>query len=198
MNDPLIKARYTKFVDDHMSRGYLLDVFYRFIELVPQGFWEQPASTSGKYHPAFSLGEGGLVRHSAAVVFTAIDLAQLWRIRSGPALDAVVLAAAVHDTFKGGDSEVWEYAPDHPALACAHLVEMLDATRNIIEQKALATAAYAVSDHMSLWGPRPTDMRSTDHVGSVIIAADYITSRKYFKPEADLLELLIEFGYKED
>lgn len=30
---------------------------------LPDYFYEMPASTTGKYHPLFSLNEGGLVRH---------------------------------------------------------------------------------------------------------------------------------------
>ena len=33
------------------------------LEMMPDYFYEIPASSSGKYHPAFSLGDGGLVRH---------------------------------------------------------------------------------------------------------------------------------------
>ena len=33
------------------------------LEMLPDYFYEIPASLSGKYHPAFSLSKGGLVRH---------------------------------------------------------------------------------------------------------------------------------------
>ena len=33
------------------------------LDLLPDYFYTMPASTSGKYHPHFSLGDGGLVRH---------------------------------------------------------------------------------------------------------------------------------------
>ena len=33
------------------------------LELMPDYFFEIPASTSGRFHPDFSLGEGDLVRH---------------------------------------------------------------------------------------------------------------------------------------
>ena len=33
------------------------------LDMIPDYFYEIPASPSGKYHLAFSLGEGGLVRH---------------------------------------------------------------------------------------------------------------------------------------
>ena len=41
---------------------------YYFSEFVPNYFWEIGASSSGKYHPTFSQGKGGLVRHTKAVV----------------------------------------------------------------------------------------------------------------------------------
>jgi len=37
------------------------------LEKLPEYFFEVPASTTGKYHPEFSLGEGGLVRHTPMV-----------------------------------------------------------------------------------------------------------------------------------
>lgn len=33
------------------------------LDLLPEYFYHIPASSTGKYHPNFSLGEGGLVRH---------------------------------------------------------------------------------------------------------------------------------------
>ena len=36
-------------------------------EETPDYFWTDGASSSGKYHPQFSQGEGGLVRHTKAV-----------------------------------------------------------------------------------------------------------------------------------
>ena len=35
---------------------------------LPEYIWRVPASSTGKYHPAYSLGEGGLMRHQVAVV----------------------------------------------------------------------------------------------------------------------------------
>ena len=40
-------------------------------ELVPDYFYDVPASSTGKYHPWYSLGYGGLVRHTKAVVMFA-------------------------------------------------------------------------------------------------------------------------------
>ena len=34
---------------------------------LPAYFFTVPASSSGKYHPSYALGDGGLVRHTKAV-----------------------------------------------------------------------------------------------------------------------------------
>ena len=47
---------YRKFIIDYLDNE------------CPSYFWEIGASSSGKYHPKFSQGEGGLVRHTKAVV----------------------------------------------------------------------------------------------------------------------------------
>ena len=53
--------------------GYLKNPKYKenikiLIQLLPDYFFEIPASSTGKYHPSFALGEGGLVRHTKVVV----------------------------------------------------------------------------------------------------------------------------------
>ena len=38
------------------------------VEGLPDYIWHVGASSTGKYHPAYSLGDGGLMRHQIAVV----------------------------------------------------------------------------------------------------------------------------------
>ena len=44
------------------------------LDLLPDYFFSIPASSTGKYHPEFSLGERGLIRHVKAAVKIAKDL----------------------------------------------------------------------------------------------------------------------------
>ena len=46
-------------------------------EATPDYFWTDGASSSGKYHPKFSQGDGGLVRHTKAVVMFAEELLRM-------------------------------------------------------------------------------------------------------------------------
>ena len=45
----------------------------KLIELLPDYFFEVPASSTGKYHPSFALNNGGLVRHTKVAVRLAYE-----------------------------------------------------------------------------------------------------------------------------
>ena len=59
----------------------------------------KPASSTGKYHPKYAAGEGGLIRHTKVVVRNIIEL-----IRATPAIecekDELIAAAIIHDMWK--------------------------------------------------------------------------------------------------
>ena len=44
------------------------------LDKLPDYFYEVPASSTGKYHPEYALGKGGLVRHTKAAIRIAKEL----------------------------------------------------------------------------------------------------------------------------
>jgi len=58
-------------IHDENIRNFVVKCFD---ELCPDYFWTVPCSTSGKYHPQISLGEGGLVRHTKLAVWWGLHL----------------------------------------------------------------------------------------------------------------------------
>ena len=44
------------------------------LENLPDYFFDVAASSTGKYHPTYALGNGGLVRHTKAAVRIAFEL----------------------------------------------------------------------------------------------------------------------------
>ena len=50
---------------------------YFCMDKVPKYFFKVAASSTGKYHPSYTLGEGGLVRHVKAAVKIANSLLDL-------------------------------------------------------------------------------------------------------------------------
>jgi len=93
----------------------------RVLRKVPDGFFIDAASSSGKYHPAFSLGEGGLVRHTKAAVWFARQ--RLW-ITGHPLAgqsDVIYGAILLHDSAKRGLKWESPYRHEHPLLVIKYL-----------------------------------------------------------------------------
>ena len=62
---------------------------------LPDYFFVVPASSTGKYHPEYSLGEGGLVKHTKSAVLiakTLLDLEQYQNEYNEEQRDIILLA----------------------------------------------------------------------------------------------------------
>lgn len=71
----------------------LHDFIEYVVNLLPDYFFEVAASSTGKYHPKYSLGEGGLVRHTKAAVKIAKDLMNLEQYRFSEDEKDVIIAS---------------------------------------------------------------------------------------------------------
>lgn len=79
-----------------------------------------PASSTGKYHPPFAQGEGGLIRHSKAVAQAAYGLAGMLNVPGDK--DRFVIAGLMHDMWKLGPDGNYEHTdPKHGSLAAEAL-----------------------------------------------------------------------------
>lgn len=90
------------------------------ITLLPDYFFEIPASSTGKYHPAFSVGDGGLVRHTKAAVRIAYELLNnktIGGIFSDYEKDLILVSILIHDGLKEGNPKQKFTVFDHPVLA---------------------------------------------------------------------------------
>lgn len=153
------------------------------IERTPDYFYRVPASSTGKYHPEYSLGDGGLIRHTKALVYFAKELLELEhnRQRFTPAeRDSIIAAGILHDSFKHGDNYSQYSVANHPVVAADHILEWAEAEE---EKNYSAAIATAVRSHMGEWCcdyktkepimPKPeTDKEKFLH------ECDYLASRK--------------------
>lgn len=141
----------------------------------PEYFFHVPASATGKYHPSYALGEGGLVRHTKAAVQIAEDLfragaAEWYTAYDGGNLylspanfqDAAYAALILHDTYKLGleDSATdssgnpKHTAHNHPLIAAKQLWSLYRQTSvqlTVEEQMIWSQAACAIASHMGKW-----------------------------------------------
>ena len=55
------------------------DSLRTLIDKIPDYFFTIPASSTGKYHPLYATGDGGLVRHTKAAVRMANELFGIYK-----------------------------------------------------------------------------------------------------------------------
>ena len=104
------------YIKDENLRKSLGDL----IELLPDYFFKEPATSTGKYHPKYAQGEGGLLRHTKAAVRIGYELLQDLSISkkyTSHEKDLILMALLLHDGFKKGINEERYTKFDHPLIA---------------------------------------------------------------------------------
>ena len=157
-------------------------------ESVPEYFWEIGASSSGKFHPAFSQGKGGLVRHTKAVVMFAEELLRMssYAFMRDEYKDYVIAACIVHDTAKYGAKEYdkAEYKNHAPAAAVA-----FDTWCISLDYDCSEFLLNAIASHMGQWSTDRDD-RPFTNIDRCVHMADYMASR----PFIDIPQIVEEYN----
>ena len=89
------------------------------LKLLPDYFYIVEASSSGKYHPAFALGEGGLVRHTkvaAQIANEIISTESVGNVFTRDEKDLIIISLLLHDGLKKRIVEERYTRFDHPGL----------------------------------------------------------------------------------
>lgn len=156
-----------------------------FVDTVPNYFWHVQASSTGKYHPQYALGEEGLLRHTCAAVRIAaaiINLDQYNGIFDDVDKDNIIVALMLHDTFKHGEEKDGKYNPysihEHPLIAA-------DKVRERLEDEHKCVIANCIASHMGEWTesnrshyvlPKPKTLEE-----QMVHLCDYLASRKFLE-----------------
>lgn len=148
-------------------------------EETPDYFWTDGASSSGKYHPSFSQGCGGLVRHTKAVVMFAEELLRMssYAYMREEYKDYVIAACLLHDTKKYGftnEIDKSEYK-NHAVNASKAFA---DYAEQVMDYKPHFLLLNAISSHMGQWSTEKEDRPFTS-VDRCVHMADYIASRPF-------------------
>lgn len=146
-------------------------------EKAPDYFWEIGASSSGKYHPKFSQNDGGLVRHTKAVVMFAEELLRMntYAYMRAEYKDYVIVACIIHDTCKYGKAEYNKAEYSAHARNAAELFRDFCAEENYTVSEFLFNA---VVSHMGQW-TEDKDERPFTSVDRCVHLADYMASRNF-------------------
>ena len=158
-------------------------VLIHILNLLPDYWFHKAASSTGKYHPSYALGEGGLLRHSKAAMRIGLELL------NDPAIgekytdrekDLMLMSLLVHDGLKLGVPEERYTRFDHPILMGNFIIEHREEI-GLTEADALFMNDV-IKTHMGVW--------TTDYQGNEVLEppktkyqnfvhmCDYLASRK--------------------
>lgn len=161
------------------------------LDTIPDYFWHVGASSSGKYHPQYSLGDHGLARHTIALCRILNHMLSVDCVKNqftSRERDLLRIAGLMHDSRKSGSQEDYEKSKytkfDHPMLAAdaiAHVWNNYTGKEMTIEEAKLIMDS--IRSHMGQWN---TDKRNPGIVlptpqtkyQIILHLADYLASRK--------------------
>lgn len=155
-------------------------VRWYFDECVGNWFWKSGASASGKYHPKFAQGEGGLVRHTRAVSMMCEELLRMssYAYMCDEYKDYARVACLLHDTCKYGNTDEInkDCYKEHGFIAS---VQVAQAWSEWFGEEAPELLLMAIRSHMGQWTEN-REHRPFTNIDRLVHLADYIVSRSFF------------------
>lgn len=175
---------YTYITDDKIRND-----LKTMVNILPDYFFEIPASSTGKYHPAFASGSGGLVRHTKVAVRMAYELLSNPGLNSFTSRekDLIIMALVLHDGFKSGREKENYTRFDHPLIICDVIKENKD--KLSLNDDDTELLIRMISSHMGIWNtdrdgnevlPKPKDKYQR-----FVHMCDYLASRKVINVNFD-------------
>lgn len=163
-------------IDKIKSKDIKLQLFIAFSN-VPEYFYKVAASSTGKYHPAYATGEGGLLRHTIAATRIACDLVDLEMYNlTDDEKDYVICALLLHDTFKHGVISGKYTLHNHPLLSAHHV-------RMTCSREFADNVCPLIESHMGQWTTCKWDKtvlpKPETKLQQIVHLCDYLASRKY-------------------
>ena len=144
----------------------------QLIELLPDYFFEIPASSTGKYHPQFAQGEGGLVRHTKVAVRMCYD-----------EKDLMLVALIMHDGLKSGLIKEKYTRFDHPLLVAKLIRENQDKINLTTGEINFLT--QAIETHMGEWNKDFNDIEvlplPKNKYQRFVHMCDFLASKKFIE-----------------
>ena len=168
-----------EYINDESYKKVLLNI----INMLPEYWIHEAASSTGKYHPEYALGEGGLLRHSKAAMRIGYELLNnpcIGDKYTAREKDLMLMSLLVHDGLKLGDPQERYTRFDHPILMANFIIDKykeLDLSKE--DAKFMGDV---IKTHMGPW--------TTDYNGNEVLErpktkyqnfvhmCDYLASRK--------------------
>ena len=155
-----------------------------YLELLPDYFYTVEASSTGKYHPSFALGDKGLVRHVKVPVRLGKELTRsktIGNVFTDNEKDSILIALLLHDGLKEGIVKEKYTRFDHPVLMANFVKDNKDKTSFNDEEIKLVSDMIAA--HMGEYNTNPySDVilpLPSNKYEKMVHMCDLLASRKF-------------------
>ena len=171
---------------DYIKDAKIRNFAEKALLLLPDYFFTMPASTSGRFHPKFSLGDGGLVRHTKVAVRFAVDIISLEMMKySDIEKDIIIASLLLHDGMKCGVNGTGTVLL-HPTIM-ADFIGNNTELNTLLDENILDKIKGCISAHMGEWAYDYKDKYKKNQLmpkpkgklQSIVHLSDYLASRKY-------------------
>ena len=168
---------------EYIKNNRIKNACTEMVKLLPDYFFEVPAASTGKYHPAYAAGDGGLLRHTKGAVRIAVE------ILSDPSTgdkytddekDMMIMALILHDGLKSGMPKQKYTRFDHPLLMADYIMDNEEVLG--LEVEEIEFICDAIKTHMGVWttdynGVEVLEKPKTKYQNFVHLC-DFLASRK--------------------
>lgn len=160
------------------------------LQAVPQRFFVEGASTTGKYHCPVSQGVGGLVRHTKLLVKFALEMLNLEQFDELASMkDELIAAMLLHDSIKMGwdDTNKWTVA-EHPNLTADFTMKKALELKNL-PAKTVNRICGGIRSHSGQWNTdkegREILPKPVTRFEQFVHLCDYLASRRWLDVKAE-------------
>ena len=159
------------------------DALLNIINMLPEYWLHEAASSTGKYHPEYALNEAGLLRHSKAAMRIGFELLldpAIGNKYTDREKDLMLMSLLVHDGLKLGLPQEKYTRFDHPILMGNFIIDNRD-EMGLNEEDAIFMNDV-IKTHMGPWtkdyqGNEVLESPKTKYQNFVHMC-DYLASRK--------------------
>jgi 23S rRNA maturation-related 3'-5' exoribonuclease YhaM len=171
---------------DYIKDSKIKHFTERTILKLPDYFFTMAASTSGRYHPKFSLGDGGLIRHTKVAVRIAVDILSLEMMSyTDTEKDIIISSLLLHDGMKCGENGSGT-ALLHPTIM-ADFIGKNEDLNSLLEPNIVQQIRDCIGSHMGEWAYDYKDKfkknqllpKPTKKLPKMVHLCDYLASRRY-------------------
>lgn len=156
----------------------------KMLGFLPDYFFTVAAASTGKYHPEYAQGEGGLLRHSKAAMRIGYELLQdpcIGDKYTSDEKDLMLMGLLIHDGLKLGQPKEKYTRFDHPILMKEYIKEHSKDLEELSSDE-ITFLGDVIKTHMGPWtadynGNEVLEKPKTKYQNFVHMC-DYLASRK--------------------